>query len=135
MENISKEQMELTAENVYKVFKNCLYQKKEIQDEKFADECIHVSGIVNDFIFHPERLMAEKDHIEQMLSDLPDEFKHGWTFLNLCQTKSGKQWTDLHQTMEILMALGIAIGKIAYCCPREYWEVLPGGVPYIVLKL
>lgn len=33
-----------------------------------------------------------------------------------------------------LMILGLGIGKVVYCLPREVWSVLPGGVPYFMVK-
>ena len=35
--------------------------------------------------------------------------------------------------MEDLFCLGIAIGKVQYCLPRETWSLLPGGVPYLMI--
>jgi hypothetical protein len=36
--------------------------------------------------------------------------------------------------MDELVCLGLAIGRIAFLMPREMWEMLPGGMPYIVVK-
>lgn len=36
--------------------------------------------------------------------------------------------------MEELMMLGMAIGRIRYCCDRALWEVLPGKMPYIFIE-
>ena len=54
--------------------------------------------------------------------------------MNLCYDKYDRQWTGMQRSMEALMVLGIAIGKIEYMLPREAWPDLPGGVPYIVIK-
>jgi hypothetical protein len=51
----------------------------------------------------------------------------------MCQDKEDHQWTDFHQTMDELVCLGTAIGKLEYLMPREMWNVLPGGMPYIVV--
>jgi len=59
----------------------------------------------------------------------------GWSFLNLCSTKDEKQWTGLHERMEQLICLGMAIGKVSYCCPREMWPSLLGGMPYVRIKV
>ena len=71
-----------------------------------------------------------------MLSDLPAEFHQewggGWSFLNACRTRSGKQWT--HVEMEKLFVLGLGIEMVVCCLDREFWSSLPGGVPYYMVK-
>jgi len=73
-----------------------------------------------------------------MLNQLPDDFKKsgggGMSFLNICIDKEGNHWTDLHQTMDELVTMGIACQKAAFLMPREMWSVLPGGMPYVVLS-
>jgi hypothetical protein len=55
------------------------------------------------------------------------------SFLNACVDKHGNHWGE-HPSVEQLLVLGVAIGKIEYCLPREYWRALPGGVPYFMIK-
>ncbi|MBQ8042634.1 MAG: hypothetical protein IJ272_00595 [Clostridia bacterium] len=124
----------LTAEKVNEVLFKCFYKPEEIQDGKKPDGCVDVKGIVTNFGFHPDRLKEHEQQIIELLSELPETFKEGWSFLNMCYDKNGCQWTGMQKTMEALMALGIAIGKIEYMLPREVWSALPGGVPYIILK-
>lgn len=123
----------LTSERVEKIFMDCLF--KEGED---TTNYIKAEGIVRDAGFHPERLNSHKQEIEEMLNELPDQFKKsiggGWTFLNACNNKYGNQWTDLHSRMEQLFQLGIAIGKVKYTLPREFWGTLPGGMPYICIE-
>ena len=127
--------MELTAKNVHDVFERCLFKEEELKDGKPEGEYISVHGIMRNFGFHPERVKAEKKNIEDMLSNLPEPFSKdgGWSFLKLCEDKNGNHWGE-HLTMELLMVLGIAIGKVEYSFPRELWRALPGGVPYITIK-
>ena len=72
-----------------------------------------------------------------MLAQPPEEFGEdtggGWSFLNSCNDRSGRQWTGLHLTMEQLWCLGIAVGRARYTLPRDFWEVLPGGMPYLTV--
>jgi hypothetical protein len=37
--------------------------------------------------------------------------------------------------MDQLFTLGIAIEKVSFQLPREMWNVLPGGMPYLVVKI
>ena len=127
----------LNSETVEKIFNECLFREEEIVNGKPIVEPVAVEGIMNKFGFHPGRIKASAREIKELLNELPKEFSDGggWTFLNMCTTKDGQLWTGLHQTCEQLMALGMAIGKVRYTMPKEFWAIMPGGVPYItVLK-
>ena len=52
------------------------------------------------------------------------------SFLNLCVDKDGVQWAE-HPTLEKMVAMGIGLKMAAYCLPRDMWNSLPGGVPYV----
>jgi len=125
--------MELTARNVEIVFNNCL-----CENEESTQSYIKAEGIVNIFGFHPERIKKYKDDIYKMLKQLPDAFQKetggGMSFLNACDNKNGDQWTGLHQIMEQLVVLGIAIDKVKYCLPKPMWSLLPGSMPYFVIE-
>ena len=124
----------LTAGKVDEVLFKCFYKPEEIQDGKKPDGCIEVQGITRNFGFHPERIKENEKQIADMLAELPETFKQGWSFLNLCYDKYDRQWTGMQRSMEALMVLGIAIGKVEYMLPKEVWPVLPGSVPYIIIK-
>ena len=49
-------------------------------------------------------------------------------------TKDGAQWTGFQLRMEQLMVMAIGLDIMAYLMPKEMWKVLPGGVPYIIVK-
>jgi len=125
--------MELTSENVTETLKRCLFDDKE--DKK---DFVEAEGITLKVGLHPSRLEEEKENIFAMLAQLPDEFKAskggGWSFLNACNTQSGKQWTGLHQNIDELVCLGKAIGKLSITLPRDFWLSLPGGMPYFVIN-
>ncbi len=123
----------LSAEAVNAIFQDCLFKNDED-----ASNHIKAEGIVHNAEFHPDRLNSNKDVIEAMLDELPNEFKEsgggGWSFLNACNDKHGNQWTGLHLAMEQLILLGIAIDKVKCLIPREMWKALPGGMPYYIIK-
>jgi hypothetical protein len=122
----------IDSNKVEELFLNCLFK----EDENVEDyDPIIVEGIMATFGLHPDRVRAASDEIKSWLQELPEEFQKGWSFLNLCVTKDGQQWTGLHMICEQLMVLGMAIGKIKYCVPREMWSVLPGGMPYIFVEI
>jgi hypothetical protein len=126
--------MKLAANNVHDVFTYCLFKEQES-----TENMVKAEGILRDFGFHPTRLKEREDDIISMLSYLPDSFHEekggGWSFLNACNDKDGKQWANLHTTMEQLFVLGLAIGKVKNLIPKEMWKNLYGGMPYyVVLK-
>ncbi|HEY0965468.1 MAG TPA: hypothetical protein VGE13_03235 [Candidatus Saccharimonadales bacterium] len=123
----------LTPQHVETVFMACLFKDGEdISDHIVAE------GIVQTVGFHPGRIDEYRQEIHDMLAELPDEFKTsgggGYSFLNACMDKHGNQWTGMHQTQEQLVQLGIAIGEVEYCLPREMWMAFPGGMPYFMVK-
>ena len=133
--------MELTAENVNETFMKCLFKDDEIKDLKegeIPEGAVLTKGVMAHVGFHPERLEQEKNNISAMLMQLPKQFREkeggGWSFLNACNNKDGDQWTDFHKTMDELVCLGIGSGYVEFQLPREMWKMLPGGVPYFMIK-
>ena len=105
---------------------------------------VRVEGVVRTFAFDRWALdrhaAANRAEIIEMLHELPNEFLEnklggggGWSFLNGCMTESGELWTGDQAVVELLFALGMAIGAVACLMPREMWSVLPGGVPYFMV--
>jgi len=123
--------MRLTAENVHDIFGKCLWEESELvpDREEMAKRSKVVEGVVNKVGFNPAKLEAHRADIEGMLSELPEGFKEGWSFLQGCVTKDGDQWGE-QPTVEKLFMLGMGIDKVKLCAPKEMWSMLPGGVPY-----
>ncbi len=125
--------MELTAEKVHETFMNCLFNDGESTENHKIGE-----GVMMKVGFHPGRLKEAEPIIAGLLEELPSEFKKsgggGWSFLNMCNDKNGKQWADLHKTIDELVALGNATGKLEFQMPREMWTMFPGGMPYLVIN-
>lgn len=124
--------MTLSTQRVEDIFVDCLFK-----DGEDTSTAVMTQGIVHNAGFHPERLEAHRQDVEELLAELPTEFHMstggGWSFLNMCMTKDGEQWTGFHQSQEQLMLLGIALGKMKYLLPKEFWPALPGGVPYVAI--
>ena len=117
------------SELTQNAFMDCLFKEGE-------DTTNHkkVEGIYCTFGFHPQRLEEKRELVTALLAELPTEFKEGWTFLNFCTTKNGEQWTGEHRVCEQLIVMAIGLDLMSYCFPREMWAVLPGGVPYVIIK-
>lgn len=123
----------VTASNMSELtsnaFMDCLF--KEGED---TTNHVKVQGLTNMFGLHPQRLEEKRELVTALLAELPVEFKEGYTFLNLCTTKDGNQWTGTHRVCEQLVVMAIGLGLMEYCLPREMWAILPGGVPYLMIK-
>lgn len=117
------------SELTQNAFMDCLF--KEGED---TTNHVKVEGITSMFGLHPQRLEEKRELVTAILAKLPEEFKEGWSFLNLCITKDGEQWTGMHRVCEQLVVMAIGLGLMEYCMPREMWMILPGGVPYLKIK-
>lgn len=124
--------MKLNTSNVNQVFLKVLFTEQET-----PENAIKVSGIVNNFGFHPERILEQKENIRGLLMQLPNEFMAsgggGYSFLQACVTSEGQQWGE-HRDMEQLFALGLACGLVDELLPIEMRQLLPGGMPYYIVN-
>lgn len=119
----------LTSERVREIFVNCV-------TDAHPDPLV-VEGITHNVAFNRDAIETHRAEINTLLNELPDQFHAGrgggWSFLNACDDRHGNQWTGLQQIMEELFLLGMAIGRVRYCLPRDMWDVMPGGVPYLIV--
>lgn len=126
----------IDAEAVVEIVTDCLV------DGTPGPDAVVVEGIVHTYAFQPEKLAKHKLDVAGMLVRLPMEFRPvhmggggGWSFLNACNDANGEQWTGLHLTMEGLFVLGIAMGMVEWLLPKDMWSALPGGMPYVAVKV
>lgn len=123
----------LTCKRLHEIILDCLFK-----DGEDTSKGVVVEGIKHNFSFHPERLENHKAEIGAMLRELPSEFSAtgggGWSFIQACVTKDGKQWGE-HPNIEELLVLGIATKQAKICLPRTLWSVLPGGMPYFSVSV
>jgi hypothetical protein len=129
--------MLIDPELVHSIFMYCLYRDEEVGGDTPAEKIAYASehgriveGIVTHFAFNPTRLDEKAPVIRELIGNLPSTFDEGWSFLNMCQDRDGELWTGFHQRADELACLGMAIGCMVCCLPREFWSLLPGGVPY-----
>lgn len=129
----------IDPEVVRVVFMDCLFRDEEAPNGEPPEGAVLAEGIMHKAAFHAERLASHRDTVKGWLALLPTEFRKGggggWTFLNACNQSNGEQWTGLHQRMDQLFTLGIALGLAKWQLPREMWEALPGGMPYVQVNL
>lgn len=106
-----------------------------------SENYLLVDGIVHPAAFDIHELEKHRVEVRNMLHNLPKEFQPpslggggGWSFLNACDDRNGNQWTGLHWTMEMLFQLGIGLNLATWLMPREFWAMMPGGMPYVGVK-
>lgn len=124
--------MKLTSENVWEIFRDCLFKNEESHSN-----AVKVKGVVSSFGFHPDRLKKHKDDIFDMLKQLPDGFQiesgGGWSFIKATFDKDNNQWGE-QKNAEQLLVLGMAIEKVRECFGGIFKALeLPGGVPFYVV--
>ena len=138
--------MELTTTLVEEMMKKCLsdINTNDIpidarrSEEEIINDVHLIMGIGRTlYCFDVDKLQAHEEEIFEALKELPCEFmqssgKGGWSFLNCCMDRHGRQWGE-QRDADMLIALGRAIGKVAWLSSREKWFSLPGGMPYLVV--
>lgn len=124
----------LTARAVNAAFSECLFRP----EDAFSDEPKKVEAITGTVCFQRDRLETKRNLVRSWFDELPPEFLvgiptggGGWSFLNLCNRSDGSQWTGLHSTMQEFCAMAIGLGLGHWLLPRDVWDMLPGGMPYV----
>lgn len=127
----------LNADRVQTIMLDVLFTDEEFKaaNLEVPGDAVIVEGIVNTYGFHPGRLESHRADVATMLEDLPEIFKAsvggGWSFLQMCVDKEDHQWGE-HKNMEELCCLAIGLKLGEWMVPRDYWPMLPGGMPYFV---
>ena len=134
----------LTSEAVDRIARDCTWPDAEVEglsDEEIKAKSVVAEGILHTYAFRPEKIAEHDPELRLMVGDLPSEFiaastggGGGWSFLNLCMTADGEQWTGFHLMQERFLCLCIAAGIARILVPRELWEAMPGNVPYVVFS-
>ena len=129
----------LNATRLNEVFHDCFYSDEEVSgksDEELMKMAVVVEALTMRLGFKQSKLDEHRAEVAAMLDELPEAFHEktggGMSFLAACEDKHGRQWGE-HRNMEQLFALGMAMDLVKYCLPREMWNMLPGGVPYLVV--
>ncbi len=127
----------LNSTRVKEIVEAAIYEEIPVP---LPEGVISVEGIMIEFVFRPEVIEKYRQEIRDMAVELPKQFfdvknggEGGWSFLEMCNDYRGEQWTGLHMVMEGLCALIIGAGYGEWLLPRPLWQLLPGGMPYIVI--
>lgn len=140
-ELISHEHASALGATVEAMFMECLFKSDELVNGKPADglEPVVAEGVMQTVGFHPARIAAARPRVVEVIKRMDDNFLKakggGWSFLNLCNDRDGRQWANLHRTMEQFVQLAIGCGLGGYLLPREVWPAMPGGMPYVWFEI
>lgn len=122
----------IDANIVRAIFSDCLFKEGEDTSNHIPAE-----GVVRSVSFHPQRLESHREEVRELIKQLPIEFmpEHmgggdGYTFLNLPFDKDGNQWGE-QINAEQLFQLANGLNMASFLMPRQFWPMMPGGVPYI----
>lgn len=128
---MNNDELSLTTKNVSGIFHDCLFR-----DGEDHSNMVVAKGIVINVGFHPERLQSHKEEIIALCNKLyirsaKGRQRYTASFMNMCMKEDGDIWTGVQQTMQELLLLGIAVGKMRILQTRDEWASMPGGVPFI----
>jgi hypothetical protein len=127
----------LSSTQVDQLFRSCLWDDEQIAGlayEEIQARSFVAEGVVHTVGFDPAKIQRARPRIDDMLDELDPKFAQGWSFLNLCWDRHGEQWTGFHLVVEQLVQMGMAIGRVRYCLPRDMWSALPGAMPYVIVS-
>lgn len=127
------EVMKLTRKRVMDIFSDCII--KDV-DKKWFD-------VYSDFtigqgieepasVFRTSSLNEHRGEIVECLSMLPCLSEGaGISVLNLGSNKYGREWTSNFGAVDALVRLGVAAELLYFPFPRDEWDSLPGGKPFV----
>lgn len=106
----------LTDHNVVIVYISSCYKDKQVD----RSNAIKVEGFMINACFDPVRLETQRDLVDLMFDEVPEELKvkSSWSQLldlpadKVGRNKYGEYWTDLYIRADHLYQIGVAFGKI-----------------------
>lgn len=125
----------IVVQELMSVMEKVMYQESELTPGQTEppEGSVLVEGVVRKFAFHPGRLEYYKRKVIEWLNELPKGFHmgsgDGSSFLGACMDKDGHQWGE-HIHIEMLICMGMGLGLVQWCLPRDTWNAFPGGMPY-----
>ena len=128
---MSEEDKVLTTRNLLDVYSDCLIKDYEVDNDEPTVNFVLGEGVSSVSVFNAERLEKNKEKIIRLIDEL-SKIEEGVSFIEMCCDKNGSQWTSDCLKIDLLVMLGIATETLQFTLPREDWDTLPDGVPYII---
>lgn len=120
----------LSVSNIETLYNRCVLKTSDLDKGRFEGDFTVGEGIKGESYFNTDKLNFSSDEIMGMISQLPEKVKDGISFDEFCVTDEGYKWGN-ERVAEMLIRLGNACGFLYFPAPREDWQYLPGGMPYI----
>lgn len=120
--------MDFDSVNIRNLATSCMFKPEEFKNlEYFTNNQITVTGISIKACFDKKKIDEKRDIIIKLIDSIPG-IEEGVSLLSLSD-KNSKVST---YSCELLMCLGVASGEIDYMYPRDMWDSLPNGFPFVV---
>lgn len=128
------------AQIIHNAFMDCLHNDDEVPaDGSLPESAVVVETFRGKIGLHRDRLEARREEVAGVVRLLEPAFRctgegagQGMSFLRLPFLADGEHWAE-HQTCNELLGLAFGLGMGGFCCQRELWSSLPGGMPYLWL--
>ncbi len=120
----------LTLERVLAIHGDCAWREGD-----HAERTVWMNPIAakKGTLLHWDRIERHRMEICTMLQELPLAFMEpysGDAFANAMRDRHGREWTDSIESVDMLVRLGLAVGKVPFVSPRITWPDLAGGLPW-----
>ena len=118
------------------------WQVRNEMDKASADAGdVEVRGIDGTRRFYSAELEESRKVIGDLLDRLPavaqyvsGEYGKDFNFQAVAMQQPAYPCWALVVAMKMVYTLGMAIGRVREIADREFWETLPGGLPYYVVE-
>ena len=124
----------LTAQRVREVYEKCFRPEQSPPLTHVA-----VDAWMFRHTFSIRMLQRAREDIIRMLLSLPAGFRvderEGGSVANMISRNDNSVWSTDLTDVEKLIALGMGVGLVTFCAPREKWHKLPGGLPYVRIEI
>ena len=91
--------------------------------------------------FNSLQLEKSRKQIEGLIGQLPVAYRFllrkcgkDFNFLEAAYRRIPYPYWRLVVGMKMVYMLGMGIGRVKEIAPREFWDTLPGGVPYYIVE-
>jgi hypothetical protein len=96
---------------------------------------VTITGWLLRHTFSVRQLQRDREEIIRMLLCMQAGFRTdergGGSVGAAIVREDGQLWTNDMSDVEKLISVGMALGLVEFCAPRDRWGSLPGGLPYV----
>ncbi len=127
----------LTAERVRDLYARCFRPESEYHPTRATRT--QIEGWLMRHTFSVPQLAKSREEIIRLLLAIHRGFRsdegQGGSVGMLTMRDDNVMWTGDMSDIEKLLSLGMAVGLVTFCVPREKWDRLPNGLPYVRIEI